>query len=418
MTITLDGPARATDTLDRVDRMDASEASPERLFGGEGANVSARARTNRGGNNARYRVDLDEMHSLYDQVLAGNKRAALSFTEAMSTSDYATHLFGDILDREILANYNTMPVQWDKIAKRGRVRDFRTVKRFAMDGGEAVLAPVKQLGPYPAAALTDSGYSYGVSKFGRKFELSFETLVNDDLDAFADLPRRLGNAARRTEERFVTDLYAGTTGPDTTYFAAGNSNIITTTTVPNASVTNPPFSIVSLQYAMQVMDSQLDADGAPIYVEGVTLVVPPSLRVAAMNVINATQVEVAQGSGGAASEEQRGDRLTVKNWLAGGISLVVNPWLPLISTTNGHTSWYLFANPSAGRPAMEMGFLMGHEAPELFRKSPNATRVSGGLAAPEDGDFDSDSIAWKCRMIMGGVLMSPKSAVASNGSGS
>ena len=413
MTITLDAPGR--DALPRIERMDATEASPERLFGGEGTNITARSLAAK---NPRYLAALDEVDDMYTRVLGGSKRAALDFTEAMSTSDFS-NLFGDVLSREILANYNSTPILWDRVAKRGRVRDFRTVKRFTLDGGESVLAKVKQLAPYPAASLTDGAYSYSVEKYGRRFPLSFEALINDDLDAFADLPARLGKAARRTEERFVTDLFAGTTGPDTTFFATGNKNIINPTVLPNTALTNPPLTISSLQLAIQVMDSQIDTDGAPIYVEGITLVVPPALRVTAQSILNQTsQIIVAAGSGGAASDAGRPDQLLVNNWVPGNMQLWVNPWLPLISTTNGHTSWYLFADPGVGRPAMEMGFLMGHETPELFRKSPNATRLGGGLAAPEDGDFDSDSMEWKVRAILGGTLMDVKSAVSSSGAGS
>ena len=87
-------------------------------------------------------------------------------------------------------------------------------------------------------------------------------------------------------------------------------------------------------------------------------------------------------------------------------------------TTTGSTAWYLFANPSSGRPALEIGRLIGHESPELFQKSPNATRVGGGTVDPTDGDFDTDSVEWKVRHVMGGTLMDPKSALASTGTGS
>jgi hypothetical protein len=103
--------------------------------------------------------------------------------------------------------------------------------------------------------------------------------------------------------------------------------------------------------------------------------------------------------------------------MANKVKLVINPWLPLISTTNGNTSWYLFADPNVGRPAIEVGFLIGHETPELFMKSPNATRVGGGLIDPTEGDFDTDAVEWKERHVFGGTLMDPKSGVASNGTG-
>jgi hypothetical protein len=64
---------------------------------------------------------------------------------------------------------------------------------------------------------------------------------------------------------------------------------------------------------------------------------------------------------------------------------------------------------------MEIGFLTGHETPELFQKSPNAMRVGGGAVSPEDGDYDTDATEWKIRHVFGGTLMDPKSGVASPG---
>lgn len=409
-TLTAPGPM---DALNDLKTWDAAKASESAIYAGEGRNLSA-VRRRRGASPA-YQRALLEAARLYEQVLRGDRYAALQFTENMSTSDFS-NLFGDILDRQILAKYMSQPVQWTALAKRGTVRDFRQVKRFTLDGGEATLAEVKQLTEYPAAALTDGAYTYSVKKYGRRIALSWEDLINDDLDAFRSIPDRLGNAARRSEEKFVTSLYAGSTGPNGTFFSAGNKNIITTTT-SSSTVPNPALSITNLQYAFQVLEQQVDQDGAPIYIEGVTLVVPPALHVPAQNILNATEIITAQGSGGASSDAGRPDRLRVANWMTNRVSLIVNPWLPIVSPTNGNTSWYLFANPTVGRPSMEVGFMTGHEVPELFQKSPNAMRVGGGTVAPEDGDFDSDSTEWKLRHVFGGTLMDPKSAVASNGTG-
>jgi hypothetical protein len=269
-------------------------------------------------------------------------------------------------------------VQWTQLARRGMVRDFRTVKRFTLDGGEAVLGAVKQLSEYPAAGLTDGAYSYSVGKYGRRIPLSWEDLINDDLDAFRSIPDRLGNAARRSEEKFVTGLYAASTGPNATFFASGNKNLV-------ASGASSALSITSLQAAFTLLASQVDTDGAPIYIDGVTLVVPPALTVVANNILNATEIWTAVGSGGAASDAGRQDQLRAANWMANKVKVISNPWLPIITTTGtlGSTAWYLFADPTVGRPAMEIGFLTGHETPELFQKSPNAMRVGGGAVSPE-----------------------------------
>ena len=401
------------DVLPDVATWRADQASTATIYAGEGRNLSNAARARRAQESAAYQRRLMEAAGLYAAVINGNRRAALDFQEAMTTSDFQL-LFGDILDRQILANYQSMPTQWDMVARRGRVRDFRTVKRFTLDGGEAILSDVKQQSEYPAAALTDGSYSYSVTKKGRRIPLSWETLINDDLDAFADIPRRLGNAARRSEERFWTTLYAASTGPNATYFSTANKNLIVSALYTGLS-DNPTLSVNALQQAFTVLGRQLDADGAPIYVEGAVLVVPPALQVAAENILNATEILSAAGSSGTASDAGRTDQLRVTNWMRNRLRLVVNPWLPIIDTTSGSTAWYLFADPGAGRPSMEVGFLIGHETPELFQRTPNAVRVGGGPVDPTDGDFETDSVEWKIRHVYGGTLMDPKSGVASKG---
>lgn len=383
--------------LDLIETYNTNDATERNLYAREGRRV-------RGGrNDPKHKAALVEAARLYEGTLKG--RVPMSrFQEAMTTSDFS-YLFADIIDRQLLAAYQHRPVMWQQLAKRGRVRDFRTVNRFTLDGGQAILAPVGQAEEYPAASVTDGKYAYKVGKFGKRLPFTWEDFINDDLDALAALPDRLALSASLSEERFVTDLFAGTTGPDSTFFASGNKNIVTA---------NPALSVAGLTTAFTTLAAQVDLDGNPIYIDGVMLVVPPALEVTANNIIHATEIWSADGGGDGTGSNQ----LHVTNWLTNRVKLVVDPWLPIISTTNGSTSWYLFADPNVGRPAMEVGFLIGHETPELFIKAPNAIRVGGGLADPMDGDFDNDATDFKVRHVFGGTLMDPKSAVASNGTGS
>lgn len=409
MTTTLD---TGTSLLGQLGTYEAgtANAGTDNIYRTEGLRVSRRQRRNEDPN---YQRRVGGLMRLYQDVCEGSRQAAIQFQEAMTTSDF-TLLFGDIIDRQLLAAYQTRPVQWTTIAKRGRVRDFRTVKRFTLDGGEAVLDQVKELGEYTARKLTDGSYSYAVGKYGDQIAISWETIVNDDLNALSDLPTRLGNAARRTEERFAAALFSGTGGPNGTFFSTANKNVINPTVLGTGAPTNPALSVQGLQYAMQAMAQQVDPDGGPIYIEGVTLKVPPALEVAANNIVNATEIIGASGGGDLTGN----DALRVRNWLQNRVTVVVDPWLPIINTTNGNTAWYLFADPNVGRPAMEVGFLIGHETPELWVKSPNAQRVGGGLVSPEEGDFEHDAIQYRVRHVLGGTLMDPKSAVASTGTGS
>lgn len=380
---------------------------PGDLFAGDGMRVSAIRRS------PTYERDFDEVTALYEAVLRGNRYAAVRFSESMSRADFS-YLFGDIIDRQMLAVYQTTPVQWDQVARRGRVRDFRAVKRFTLDGGNDRLAQVPELGPYPTRAVADGKYEYAVKKYGGEIPISWETLVNDDLDALQDLPERLALGARRTEEYFATSLYATSTGPDSTFFSNAHLNKINATVGGTGVPTNPALSIQGMQYAMQIMAQQVDSTGNPIYVSGVTLVVPPALEVVAMNIINATQIYAGAGGGDGTGNDQ----LLVNNWMRNKVKVFVNPWLPIIDTTTGNSAWYVFADPSVGRPAAEVGFLNGHEAPELRIKSSDSVRLGGGVISPEDGDFEMDAIRYRVRYVLGGTQMDHKSAVASTGTGS
>jgi hypothetical protein len=401
MTITQIPVGLAGQRLDRIASFEAgtADAGTSNIYAGDGRLFRRPAAAS-----PNYQRGLVEAMRLYERVLSGNRRAALDFQESLTRSDF-TFLFADIIDRQMLAAYATQPVRWDMVAKRGRVRDFRTVKRFTLDGGKAVLSKVKELAPYTARAVTDGGYSYSVDKYGAEIDISWETLINDDLDAFAELPQALALAARRTEEYFATDLFVASTGPDATFFSSGNANIITA---------NPALSVSGLQTAFTVLAAQKDSDNGPIYVNGVTLVVPPALEVVANNIINATEIIAASGGGDGTGN----DSLRVANWMQNKVKVVVNPWLPIIDTTSGNAAWYLIANPNEGRPAMEVGFLTGHETPDLWMKAPDAIRVGGGLVGPEEGDFQNDGIRYRVRHVLGGTLMDPKSAVASTGAGS
>lgn len=111
-------------------------------------------------------------------------------------------------------------------------------------------------------------------------------------------------------------------------------------------------------------------------------------------------------------------KVTAANWVRNRMTLVVDPYIPVVAGTNGNTSWFLFADPMVSRPALEIGFLAGYQEPAIFIKEPNARRVGGGAVNPLDGDFDSDSIEYKIRHVFGGARMDGRATVASNGSGS
>lgn len=384
------------------------------LFGGaDGHRVRGR-RTD-----PAYQRNLAEAARFLADVYSG-RRPVYHLQEVLTTSDFPL-LFGDILDRQILASYREWPVTWPSLARRATVRDFRNVKRFPpATGGDARLDVVDEQAPYPETPINEqAAIQYAVKKYGRRIAFSWEAIINDDLDQLRDVPVRFGRAARRTEQRFVTELFVDVNGPHASFYTAGNANIINTTN--GASADNPPLSIAGLQDGWKVLANQTDETGEPIFLEMVTLVVPPALEITARNILNATQLEITTAMGGgqppnpATAGEQR---LIVANWMRNNLTLVVDPYIPMTATTaNGSTSWFLFANPAVGRPAIEVGFLVGHEEPEVWIKEANARRAGGGAVDPMEGDFDTDSIQYRIRHVLGGSRIDARATAASNGSG-
>jgi len=382
--------------FETLDRIQAEGGTAEALLKGDGTPVAKLRRES-----AEYATRLARTAQFVEGLYKG-RYTLRQFREAMTTDDFP-YLFGDIIDRQLLAGYQATPVTWSNYIKRVTVRDFRAVNRFTIDGGEAYLDQVPERGPYPTAALSDGKYTYSVAKFGRRMGFSFESMVNDDLDALKDIPARFGRAAARSEERFATDMFVGTDGPDGTFYASGNANVVTS---------NPALTITSLQTGMQILAAQTDDDGEPIAIDAVHLVVPPALEITGQNILNAIQLELTTEGGGTSAS-----KLIARNWMANRVRLHVNYYIPRLATNNKNTSWFLFADPNSGRPAAEMGFLRGYEQPQVFMKAPNASRVGGGTNIM-DGDFDSDQIEYKVRHIFGGTLMDPKMSVASQGDGS
>lgn len=392
--------------LDMVEQLRGDELATGRIFNRQSDGVGLRSR----------RIDphaLAAFAELLSEAMEGSRRANYLLQETMTTSDFP-NLFGAVIDRQVYGAYQLAQPTYRDYVKVGSVRDFRTAERYAVNGGQGLLTTVKEMAPYPERSVSDAKYTISVAKYGSKAAFSFESLINDDMDMLRDMPIRLANAARNTEEWLATTQFVDVSGPHASMFTVGNANIIPS---------NPPLSISGLQTAFTRLAAQVDSDGNPIIITAVRLVVPPALQIVAKNILNATQlwITTAAAGGQPPNPVTAGDqRLIVDNWMRNNVQLSVNAFIPYVATTaNGNTSWFLFADVNGGqRPAVELDFLRGHEAPELFMRDPDAIRVGGGSVDPTAGSFDHDAVEYKIRLIIGAGRIDSKMAVSSNGSGS
>jgi len=304
--------------------------------------------------------------------------------EALTTSDFPL-LFGDVLDRQVLASYKAVDPVWKAFVKMSTVRDFKVSDRYAITGGDQVLARVAEKGEYLASERSEERYHLSVNKYGRQFDISWESLINDDLGALKDTPERFARAAVRTEHDLVTSTYAG----NGALYAAANPN--TTAAV---------LSIASLEAGVAAMASVLDANGQPIMNRAKYLVVPPVLEMTARQILTSAEKMWVSNAAGAPVAYPTNNVISQY-----GLTLVVDPYLAIYANAAEQaTQWYLFADPK-DIAALEFAHLSGHERPEICMKASDKVTVGGGAIGPMSGDFATDNVLYRVRHVFGGTTL-------------
>lgn len=369
-----------------------TEALSESAATAEAADGSWKARPNP----ALAPAKLAEAATLFGDALKGNRRKMLDLQEALTTSDFPVTL-GGVFEREALARYEDITPVWNQFAARAVVKDFRPKKLVDLFGGRRVLDPVAEGTEYPARSKSEAEYSLQVAKRGGRFQITFEDIVNDDLDQLRTLPEDLAAGARDTEDWVATTLLVKSTGVNTDFFKTANGNAPTTVAL----------SADTLETALTEISQRKDKENRPIVNRALLLVVPPALEATALRIVN-TQ-EIRRTVDGITTIES--------NALSGRVRVVVNPWLPLVNTSaKANTTWFLLPDPNAARKALTLGFLRGHEAPDLRYKADSGNAIGGGSLAPEQGSFDDDTIQYRVRHILGGATLEPIATYASTGS--
>lgn len=324
--------------------------------------------------------------------------------ESLSVSDFPL-LMGDVIDRMLLARFNALPQVWRQyISVGGPLRDFRTIRMLTTDGGNEEWNEISDLEGLTYTNITESGYTLEPKLYGKAIRLSWRLMMNDNLDAFREIPEALAQGGRRTINKFATDLLFDSSGPDATLFTTGRGNRLSG---------NPALSVTSLGAAIAALMGQTDSTGEPIAVEGVRLVYGPGLEVTVRNILNTLTFDATTDAGAAT-----GRTLRVNNWLTAGITPVMDPYIPQVVTGgNAATSWALVADPGVGRPIARIQFLQGFEQPALYQKTPNTQRV-GGAVDPDVGDFQSMTSEFKGLVAFGGAVLEYRAGIASSGAGS
>lgn len=274
----------------------------------------------------------------------------------------------DAMHKRALKGYDQIKASliWPKlVSTRRAVADFRT-QYVVQTGDFTTLTAVTEGGAYFESQFSDDRASYTVAKYGNTFAVTMESMTNDDMGVFGTISERMGGAAARTIEQFVvsTCINANPTAYDgTALFHANHSNYL------NGSGSYP-LNEANLESAKQKLMSQTDMDGNYLNIPPRFLLVNPAQYFTALRLVQ--------------SPDDPSTANRAINVHKGSLEVLVSNYV-----TSGY--WYLIGDPSVVE-TIELGFLGGREAPEVFEEAPNAGHA-----------FAYDERRWKVRLIFGGV---------------
>lgn len=272
-----------------------------------------------------------------------------------TTSDFSD-LLADVANKTLRQAYDEQPQTWAPLASRGTLPDYKTVKRLQF-GDAPSLLEIKEHGEYTFGTIGEGKEEYGLVKYGRKFAITREAIINDDLNAFSRLPMMFGRKSRILESDLVwAQLTAnGVMGDGNALFSAAHGNLETD---------GDHIAIASLGRARASLRVQTSLDGSYLNLSARYLLVPTVLETKADQYVT---VVTPQAAGNV-------------NPFQGKLQVIAEPRLD----ANSAIAWYTAASPDQV-DMIEVAYLEGEEGPQV------ESRVG----------FDVDGVEIKCRLDFG-----------------
>lgn len=360
-----------------------------------------------------------EVAKLIEGVNAGDRVAAVMFTERLGTTD-GMFAFADLTNVNFQKKYAEAESIVEKFSQRTTVNDFRTINWISFgedfsnfkktDKGEkrvpGTLPKVAEGETYQAFSLTvekDTGWS--VEKHGAQVGLTWEAFVNDPYNTVQRLPLVLTNLAQRTVLAKATGaLFAAADAQP--HLAAADATLTGTAVAANA-----PLSYHSLSHAVAQLKAKKDKWGNYVTLESLVLTVSPNLKPIADAILAQQVLLRREGSATNFTETTVGATF-------GNIQVIENPLLSFFA--ENETTWILSpagGGTALGDPAVAVAYLAGQETPEIRVSGLAGYSVNGGALPFTSGSFDTDTFDMRIRHVTGAGTVNPLPLILSDGTG-
>lgn len=294
----------------------------------------------------------------------GMSKADIAIKALQTTSDFP-NILENVITKSLRAGYEGSSRTFTSWARQGSsLPDFKQVSRAQIAGAPS-LKRVLEGAEYEEGTIGDGAEKYAVQKYGRIVHVSWETVINDDLDALTRIPQAFGGSAADLESDLVYAILTGNPkmADNVDLFHASHSNLGTPTKLSEAL--NDAATLDPLAQMREMMLLQKGLEGRYITVRPKFLIVPPKLEQAALRICSAAFVAA------------KGIDINV---LGSMLTPVVEPRLHDTSDTA-----YYGAADSNTVDTVEYAYLQGHEG--VFTETQNG--------------FEVDGLKVKCRHVFG-----------------
>lgn len=261
---------------------------------------------------------------------------------AEGTSTYSIpDVVSNVANKFLRVGFEAVDQAWRQMSAIRSVKDFKTATTIALTGGE-MYKKVAPSGELKHGNISDLAYTNKADTYGSLLAIGRADLINDDTGALTSAGRRVGRGGALK----LNDLFWSTFLANSSFFTSGNNNVSTGA--------GSALSLAGLVAADQTFQLQTDPDGFPLGIMPALLVVPPALRITALNLMNSTFIVSGNTSG-----------LPDSNAFAGAYNVVSSPYMQNSSYTgNSNAAWYLLASPN-DMPVIEVAFLNGVQMPTV-----------------------------------------------------
>ncbi len=278
------------------------------------------------------------------ESIRNGMRATTMTGGAHGVSDFA-YITTEVMGRSLMREYTARAANWTAVCGTAiSAADFRELHAVRF-GGDFQLKPVLANGEYESATLNDEAEGLRVERKGRTIKLTFEAVVNDDMGAFARIPREFAQAARNMESSMVWGIIR------TNAVMKSDTKALFHVDHGNLAGAGAAISVTTVAAGRAAMWKQKalgrkTADDDFMMVEADRLIVPPALELVALQFVTATAPNADASV----------------NPYKASLTPIVVPHIGAAAPSGSDTSWYLVAS---ALPPVQHAYLEGYEAPTV-----------------------------------------------------